>query len=147
MRTTTGGTPAKKGFYLNLNNKEIVTLEENGMLPGPENARYIRIPLLVMLIGGPVMGLLYVIFLPFISFAMVLSVAFQKARTAFQRIGRKPAKSVVAESKAGVYLAKASQWKLPTKPKPVSILKPAEKNDLLIVLKPEIPMQHKEGLQ
>jgi hypothetical protein len=149
MRTKNGGTPAKEGFYFNLNNKEIVTLEKEGMLPGTDIIHYVRIPLLAMLIGGPLIGLLYVIFLPFISFVMVLSVALQKTKAVLQTIGRKPAKSVIAESKAGVtYLALASQWKNEAAAKPEqNILKPAQKNDLLIVLERDIPRQHKEGLQ
>ena len=149
MRTKKGGTPAKEGFYFNLNNKEIVTLEREGPLPGPENVRYFRIPLLAMLIGGPVIGLLYVIFLPFISFAMVLTVAFQKAKGAFRTTARKPAKSVSVESRTQVtYLAKASQWKNEAQVKPEHTApKPVAHNDLLTVLQRDIPHQHKEGLQ
>ena len=148
MRTYKGGEPAKGGFYFNLKNKDIVTLEKDGLLPGQETERYSRIPMLLMLVGGPFLGLLYVIFLPFISFAMVLMVIFQKAWGGVRQLDRKLAKLATAEWRPGVaYFAwrkgsKQSKTQLPEQ----KVEKP-EGGDLITELEQEISKQRREGRQ
>lgn len=62
------------GFYWSRATWGIVTIpRKGGILPGGVEIRYYRIPLPLMLVLGPFLGGLYVIFLPFIGFAMVLS--------------------------------------------------------------------------
>jgi hypothetical protein len=79
MKRYQGGNEVKGGFYFNTNQKDLVTVENDfGMLPGDETDTYFRVPLLVMLTAGPLIGLVYVIFLPFIAFAMVLTVAAKR---------------------------------------------------------------------
>lgn len=73
MTRRLGGTTVKAGFYWNPNEWEIVTIEgPGGILPGTPGDRYFRIPVLAMLLLAPVMGGLFVIFLPLIGFALVL---------------------------------------------------------------------------
>jgi hypothetical protein len=74
-----GGSNAKGGMYWKKGEWEIVTVEgENGTLPGTEDLEYLRIPGILF---GPValiMGLAFYLFLPFIGFAMLLSVIVKK---------------------------------------------------------------------
>lgn len=73
MARKVGGTMVKAGFYWNPKEWEIVTIEgPGGILPGMPEDRYFRIPVLAMLLLAPVMGGLFVVFLPLIGFALVL---------------------------------------------------------------------------
>ncbi len=73
MARKVGGTMVKAGFYWNPKEWEIVTIEgPGGILPGTPEDRYFRIPVLAMLLLAPVMGGLFVVFLPLIGFALVL---------------------------------------------------------------------------
>jgi hypothetical protein len=68
-----GGDHVKAGFYFNTESWEITTISgtEGGTLDGGAAARYLRIPVLAMLLFAPLMGALFAIFLPFIGIAMV----------------------------------------------------------------------------
>jgi len=79
MKTRAAGETAKGGFYFNLRTWEIHLHRRNGeTLPGNDSDRFIRIPTVALLVLGPAMGFLFVIFLPAIGFAL-----------AFREIGRK----------------------------------------------------------
>jgi len=68
-----GGTRVKAGFYWRRSRWEIVPLSgAGGVLPGGPDEIYHRIPILVMLAVAPIMGALFVVFLPFIGFALML---------------------------------------------------------------------------
>ncbi len=68
----TGGEHVKAGFYWNLREWEAnIIPREGGPLKGAEEARYLRVPLPVLLFVAPLMGAAYAMFLPFIGFAMV----------------------------------------------------------------------------
>lgn len=74
-----GSSWVKVGFYWNLSRWELVTIPKGGgVLPGGDNLRYIRVPFPLVLLLGPLMGALYVVFLPFIGFAMVFGFAGKK---------------------------------------------------------------------
>ncbi len=67
-----GGEQVKAGFYWNLREWEAnIIPREGGVLPARDDARYVRVPLPVLLVVAPVMGAAYAMFLPFIGFAMV----------------------------------------------------------------------------
>lgn len=71
-----GGGRVKGGFYWDLAKWTILTIpREGGFLPGGPERGYLRIPALLLLLLAPAMGGLYVLFLPFIGFAMVLHAA------------------------------------------------------------------------
>ncbi|HXW03828.1 MAG TPA: hypothetical protein VD833_01245 [Vicinamibacterales bacterium] len=73
MLKYTGGTKTKAGFYWNLKEWEAhIVPPEGGPLPGTDETRYVRLPLLAVLMLAPVMGAIYAFFLPFIGFAMVV---------------------------------------------------------------------------
>jgi hypothetical protein len=73
-----GGQEVEKGTYWNLMNGERRDVEQSGMLEGTAGTRYLRAPAAVMLLLGPVFGLLFAMFLPFIGIAMTLSLLFKK---------------------------------------------------------------------
>ncbi len=67
-----GGEVVKAGFYWNLAEWEAkIVPAEGGPLAGTAETRYLRVPILVVLVLAPIMGLTYAMFLPFIGFAMV----------------------------------------------------------------------------
>lgn len=67
-----GSSWVRVGFYWNSSRWEIVTIPKGGgVLPGENDVRYVRLPLILVMLLGPMVGALYVIFLPFIGFAML----------------------------------------------------------------------------
>jgi len=94
-----GGNPAKDGFYWKKGEWEIVTVEgEDGRLPGGSECEYIKVPGLLFVPAALMLSVLFVIFLPFIGFAML-----------FVLIGMKAAKGVGALS-AGIAENLAQLW-------------------------------------
>ncbi len=73
-----GGEKAEKGNYWNFETGDRVIMSEAGKLPGNEKTVYFKANPIVILAVGPVMGLLYAAFLPFIGIAIVAKVAVQK---------------------------------------------------------------------
>jgi hypothetical protein len=138
MKTYTGGKNAKEGFYFNLKTKEIVSIEKKWALPGAITDRYIRIPTLAMLIVGPVLGLIYVIFLPFISFAMIVVAAFGKIRKAFTTTGPIVTNFTEGPNTVAVKVEPKFEQK---------IQELVARDALPPELKSEITHQRKEGLQ
>ncbi len=72
MTTYTGTQQVESGLYLNMTNYTMATMNTAGNLPGAEFETYRRIPMIVMLAAAPLLGLAFVMFLPFIGFAMAL---------------------------------------------------------------------------
>lgn len=80
-----GTDQVKMGFYWNRARWEIVTIPKGGgVLPGGHDVRYIRFPLILVMLLGPVVGAAYVIFLPLIGFAMLFGFAGKKLLSAAQ---------------------------------------------------------------
>jgi hypothetical protein len=92
MKELKGGHKVPGGFYYHKGNWEITVVQgEKGTLPGNEETAWVRIPTLAMLVGAPVMGGLFVVFLPFLGFAMLFNHLGKKAaaglRSAADEIG------------------------------------------------------------
>jgi hypothetical protein len=76
MFTYKGGDTVKGGFYWNRGTWHLENVEgKRGTLSGSGETRYLWIPTLLMLILAPVMGGLFVLFLPFVGFALLFSAA------------------------------------------------------------------------
>lgn len=74
-----GSDYAKGGFYCNTSRWEIITVPKGGgSLPGGNEEHYIRLPLFLVMLLGPLMGGLYVVFLPLIGFVMVFYIVGKK---------------------------------------------------------------------
>jgi len=97
MNTRKAGQAAKVGFYFNTRTWEMdLHRKDGGALPGGENDRYIRVPAVALLFLGPVMGFFFVIFLPFIGFALVVRELAHRAAGWF---GRKVHEAVPAKTR------------------------------------------------
>jgi hypothetical protein len=82
-----GGSQVGAGFYWNVAAWTIETIGKEGdLLPGGAEHRYVKLPMLLVLALAPMMGGLYVIFLPCIGFAMVLALAARKTLEALTRL-------------------------------------------------------------
>lgn len=85
MAKYNGGNTVKAGFYWNTKNWEITVLSgAGGNLPGTPEERFLKVPMPALLLLGPIMGALFVMFLPFIGFALV-----------FRHLGEKAVKGTV----------------------------------------------------
>lgn len=73
-----GAQSAGKGTYWNMSNGQRINLDAAAALPGGTDARYIKMPAAMMLLAGPVLGLLYAGFLPFIGIVMTLGLVGKK---------------------------------------------------------------------
>ena len=120
MKRYYGGEVVKRGIYLSLKRKDLVTIEnEEGLLPSGGNDSYFEVPPLVMIVVGPLMGLIYVIFLPFISFAMIVGLVANKLWLGVRWIGESLLGVAAANWRPGVaYFAWWRQSKEGKKPRP-----------------------------
>ena len=74
-----GGQWTRTGTYLGVTGGEWVTIPKGGgVLPGTKEARYLRTPLPLLVVLGPVAGLAYIIFLPMIGILVVGQLAVKK---------------------------------------------------------------------
>jgi hypothetical protein len=73
-----GGEKVSKGNYWNLTNGQRVIVRNEETLPGDDTSTYYKINPVIILAAGPVLGLLYAAFLPFIGIAMVMQLLLAK---------------------------------------------------------------------
>lgn len=96
----TAGTLVKGGFYFNRDKLDLITVSgKEGPLPGADGQRYLRVPVLAVLLLAPVLGGLFVMFMPFIGFALV-----------FQHLGRLMV-SGVKRAGRGLLLTVTPTWR------------------------------------
>lgn len=79
MRHYRGSEKVAPGLYFNFEDLAFKSMAEEGHLPGDEMNIYRRVPALALLVVGPLLGGLYVMFLPLIGFAMLAWVVGGKA--------------------------------------------------------------------
>lgn len=71
MAKHTGGMQATGGYYWNPRSWEIeVVPQEGGRLKGATDTSYVKVPFPLLFVIVPVLGGLFIIFLPFIGFAL-----------------------------------------------------------------------------
>jgi hypothetical protein len=76
-----GGSEIKGGFFWKKGDWEIVTVEgKRGVLPGTAKVEYLRIPTILFIPVALTISIAYVIFLPFVGFAMMAKVVTRKLR-------------------------------------------------------------------
>jgi hypothetical protein len=79
MKRFEGGSRVKGGFYFNQQSWDLVTVSgKNGVLPGTARDLHLKIPVLLMLLGAPVVGATLVMFLPFAGIALFLHAGYRK---------------------------------------------------------------------
>jgi hypothetical protein len=86
MTTSIGGTAVRSGYYWNLSKWEVIPVEKDGgQLPGGRGDRFLRVPVLAVLMLLPMLGGLFVVFLPVIGFALTLHAAVRPVVGLFKR--------------------------------------------------------------
>jgi hypothetical protein len=110
MNTYRGSEIVPPGLYFDTHELSFVARDERSALPGTPANRYLRVPALAMLVVGPVLGLVYAMFLPFIGLYMVARLVVEKlahgaieVANAFTRVLRpawQPAHAQLGRSKA-----------------------------------------------
>jgi len=81
MTTYSGNSKVKSGYYFSTSTLAVeVISEDGGTLPGASATRYFSVPFPLLFMVLPVIGLAFLMFLPFIGFAL-LGVAMAKAVT------------------------------------------------------------------
>jgi hypothetical protein len=78
MLTYKGGNKVEKGTYWELSSGKRIDVANEAILSGDNSSTYLRISAGFMLLAGPVIGLLYVVLLPFIGIATVTALAARK---------------------------------------------------------------------
>ena len=78
MLTYKGGNKVGKGTYWDLAHGRRIDVASEGVLAGKGTVTYVRMSSAVMLLSGPVIGLLYAILMPFIGIATVVTLAVRK---------------------------------------------------------------------
>lgn len=73
-----GGETVTKGNYWNFSNGDRISMDNSGVLPGDRTTTYYKANPLVILAAGPVLGLIYAAFLPFIGLAIIARMVFTK---------------------------------------------------------------------
>lgn len=79
------------GIYLNLRELTFKSIDEEGRLPGGEDAVWRRVPVLLMLVAAPAISIVYFIFLPLVGFVMLAGVVSLKVYA----LGRQAATAMV----------------------------------------------------
>ncbi|MGE5174348.1 MAG: hypothetical protein ACM3MD_11040 [Betaproteobacteria bacterium] len=75
MLTYKGGHKVGKGTYWDLASGRRIDVISDAVLAGGGAATYVKMPSGVMLLSGPVIGLLYAVLMPFIGIATVAALA------------------------------------------------------------------------
>ena len=76
----TGSTQVPEGTYLSLATGNYETVSASGTLSGDEMTYFLRVNVLLMLVLGPLSGLLFVIALPLLAPVFLSYILFQVAR-------------------------------------------------------------------
>jgi hypothetical protein len=71
MAKHTGGMQVQGGYYWNPRNWEVeVVPSEGGRLKAPADSKYVKVPFPALFVIVPLLGALFLMFLPFIGFAL-----------------------------------------------------------------------------
>jgi hypothetical protein len=88
MKTFESGNTVAGGYYWNLGKWEMATVQgEAGRLDGHAGDKYVKVPLPLVLAVAPMMGGLFVMFLPFIGFALTADAAARAGIKAARELG------------------------------------------------------------
>jgi hypothetical protein len=72
MTSFKGGTQVKSGYYFSASTLGVeVIAEDGGRLPGASTTRYVSVPFPLLFLIIPVVGLAFLMFLPFVGFALL----------------------------------------------------------------------------
>jgi hypothetical protein len=93
-----GEQQAVTGTYWDISTGDRISIKDQETLPGDYSKTYIKASSAVVLLFGPVVGLSFAIFLPFIGIAMAVSFVGKKivsaGKTAAQRVANSAVKNI-----------------------------------------------------
>jgi hypothetical protein len=119
MRTYQGTDTVEPGLYFNARGLSFTSIERTGPLPGDAQTFYRRVPMLAMLLLAPILGLLFVVFLPFIGFGMVAYLIGGKALQAGRSAARETVRVVRPSWEPSVaFLSRRKDVKAPADAEP-----------------------------
>ena len=80
MKNYNGGQSVKAGFYFNRDSWTISTIsgKQGGVLAGDQFDKYLRLPALLMMVVGPMLGALLVVFIPVIGVVLLTKALYEK---------------------------------------------------------------------
>jgi len=86
MTAISGGMQVRGGYYWNMGKWEVIPVARDGeKLPGAHADKFLRIPLVAVFAILPIMGGLFVVFLPFIGFALAIYAAVKPLAALFHK--------------------------------------------------------------
>jgi hypothetical protein len=74
-----GGHKAGKGTYWDTSTGRRLDIEREEVLPGDSKTVYAKVPSVAVILAGPLLGLIFALFLPFIGIAMAVTLIGKKA--------------------------------------------------------------------
>jgi hypothetical protein len=90
MRIAKAGERAKPGLWLDIRTCRFHLQEPgDGPLPGPAETRWLRVPILVWIVLGPVFGFVYVVLLPVVGAVLAVRELALKGRDVVRRASRR----------------------------------------------------------
>lgn len=78
MMRCRGGQKVHKGDYWNFATGERVHVDEETVLPGESRVKYIKMHPAGVLLAGPVLGIVYAVFLPLLGITMLFFIVWKK---------------------------------------------------------------------
>lgn len=84
--TTTRNRPADPGLYVDLMGRRLHRLDEPGSLPGSPDS-WKKVPAALQLAAAPLVGLAFVIFLPWVGFVLLFGVMLEAAGRVLAPVG------------------------------------------------------------
>jgi hypothetical protein len=83
MKTIAAGTKVTTGYYFNLSRWELTHVKPDAALPAGTDS-FLKLPMVLVLAAAPVLGLLMVMFLPFIGIALTVGLIAKKVGASIQ---------------------------------------------------------------
>jgi hypothetical protein len=79
MKTYSGSSDVKGGYYLSMRSFGVEVIgEEGGRLPGGPTARYVSVPFPLLFLVVPLAGLAYLMVMPLIGLALLATAGFKR---------------------------------------------------------------------
>jgi hypothetical protein len=94
MKTFNAGEPVKAGTYMNTSTGQFLSFQgpEKAILPSSPLAKYVKVPIWLVFLLGPIFGLAYIIFVPLAGIGTMGILAARKLRGGIVALTPKQAK-------------------------------------------------------
>ena len=81
-----GGQNVGQGTYWNITDRTVVPIVAKGLFSRDDSAKYTSVPPSIVLLAGPVIGLFYIIVLPFMTLITIVALLGEKPHTGLSGI-------------------------------------------------------------